>query len=563
MAKADYLSQNNDAFNAQIQLIMNIKQILLSLGIFGLAAAQALADNVTVPSFDTISLAPYSFDQLISDMMAFNTDPTTSGMLDDCTLSIMSENSSYPTAVFYVPDEFTPYSPNGWDDLQGNPSPRPTLPAGYSAFLSNETGDAISFPYNGTVVTPPTQTLTQGHWYFRYSATTIPSWQSLWGDAEPAFPISIYDFGRVYNTNSSPLTTWDGTQWTPSFPVVPSAAGVWIGPPPFAPVLGVDVSHFQNDAANNGTINWSAVTNAGKSFVFVKASQGTDRSDIYLAQNILGATRYGMLAAPYHLCGWGLGTTSSPIVLRDPTAEARFFLNIASAYIGNGYLPPILDVEANFDGKDPRYKNPTGMKLAQWVKSWIQCVQGNTGVTPVVYVHHAILEAGTLNSVHDTFPSVGLWVINWDNSPATNPWGKNSDPWDGNWRFKQYASDLSDPAGHCPGIPDTGGDSENELGPGADLDSFNGNLEQLTALTNYPPIVQFSGIGWTPLEPPTDGGFSFQIFSPILQSAIVQMSEDLNTWNDVQTVTFGFNRVAIFIDNTPISSSMRVYRVKY
>lgn len=67
------------------------------------------------------------------------------------------------------------------------------------------------------------------------------------------------------------------------------------GPPAAAyPVRGIDVS------VHNGIIDFDAVRDAGISFVFIKASEGTDWQDRHLTRNYAGARRAGLDVGLYH-----------------------------------------------------------------------------------------------------------------------------------------------------------------------------------------------------------------------------------------------------------------------
>ncbi|MPY20555.1 glycoside hydrolase family 25 protein [Paenibacillus glucanolyticus] len=56
---------------------------------------------------------------------------------------------------------------------------------------------------------------------------------------------------------------------------------------------GIDVSRYQ------GVVDWAKVKASGKSFVFIKASQGTSLEDPRFAGNAQGAKAAGMLIGAY------------------------------------------------------------------------------------------------------------------------------------------------------------------------------------------------------------------------------------------------------------------------
>ena len=282
-----------------------------------------------------------------------------------------------------------------------------------------------------------------------------------------------------------------------------------------AGVVGIDVSHYQNENTSPNPINWGSVKNAGNSFVFVKASegissnenpQGTNPDGIsYTASNVQGATGAGLLVGVYHLAHPDLHPS-----LADAENEAVNFINQGGSFTGNGFLPPALDLESDY-GLD----KPT---LSQWLRTWLQYVECQQRVRPILYtigfVARYLLE--------DDLKTYPLWIVTDDGNPSGPPtysqqtWLNPPD-----WAFKQYRRDL--PNG-CPGI--TGN---------IDLDSFNGTLDALQALTIHASSVRFTGVGGGAIQPPKDGVFQLEISAPCHQ-IIVQVSDDLATWTDLATV---------------------------
>jgi GH25 family lysozyme M1 (1,4-beta-N-acetylmuramidase) len=282
-----------------------------------------------------------------------------------------------------------------------------------------------------------------------------------------------------------------------------------------AVTLGIDVSHYQNENTSPNPINWGSVKNAGNSFVFVKASegissnenpQGTNPDGIsYTASNVQGATGAGLLVGVYHLAHPDLHPS-----LADAENEAVNFINQGGSFTGNGFLPPALDLESDY-GLD----KPT---LSQWLRTWLQYVECQQRVRPILYtigfVARYLLE--------DDLKTYPLWIVTDDGNPSGPPtysqqtWLNPPD-----WAFKQYRRDL--PNG-CPGI--TGN---------IDLDSFNGTLDALQALTIHASSVRFTGVGGGAIQPPKDGVFQLEISAPCHQ-IIVQVSDDLATWTDLATV---------------------------
>ncbi len=201
---------------------------------------------------------------------------------------------------------------------------------------------------------------------------------------------------------------------------------------------GVDVSHHQ------GTIDWSLVYADGYTFAFVKATEGFTYNDPNFVSNMVNGNNAGLLMGAYHFARPDNNSAAD---------EARHFVQMAGNYIGNGWLPPVLDLEDPPGGRlDQIY---TSAQLTQWVQTWLDTVQARTGVEPIIYTngHYANYLQASLNRYR-------LWMADPDGSPTTPP--NNLGHWT-TWAFKQYYW-----YGNVNGIS---GD--------VDLDVFNGTLTEL------------------------------------------------------------------------------------
>src|ERR1700679_1654155 len=102
--------------------------------------------------------------------------------------------------------------------------------------------------------------------------------------------------------------------------------------------LGIDVSSYQ------GSVNWTAVHNAGMSFAWAKATESTTIADAYFVGNENNGKAAGVFMGAYHFAHPNLNT---------PSAEASYFWSKAGAYIkadGKSFMP-MLDMEV-FSGLD-------------------------------------------------------------------------------------------------------------------------------------------------------------------------------------------------------------------
>src|SRR5215471_14990910 len=126
---------------------------------------------------------------------------------------------------------------------------------------------------------------------------------------------------------------------------------------------GIDVSHFQ------GKVDWNRVKAAGMAFAFAKATEGTTNNDAMFATNWPAIKNAGLLRGAYHFFR----------ASQDAAGQADHFLSRLSLAAGD--LPPIIDVEVT-DGAD----NAT---LVSGVKTWLDAVAAQTGVTPMIYASPA------------------------------------------------------------------------------------------------------------------------------------------------------------------------------
>ena len=215
-------------------------------------------------------------------------------------------------------------------------------------------------------------------------------------------------------------------------------------------ILGIDVSHHQN------SINWTLVYNDGKVFAFCKATEGRTYQDPNFNTYMVNGKNAGLLMGAYHFARPDNNTA---------TQEANNFLTHAQNYIGDGYLPPVLDVEDPPNGHlDQLY---TATQLTNWVQTWLTEVENQTGIKPIIYTnaHYAAYLKPSLNTYN-------LWIANPGTSPSSPP--TNIGNWQ-TWLFKQY-----DWYGNVNGINGN-----------VDLNVFNGTANDLYNLTHNNGIEQW------------------------------------------------------------------------
>jgi surface antigen/GH25 family lysozyme M1 (1,4-beta-N-acetylmuramidase) len=317
-------------------------------------------------------------------------------------------------------------------------------------------------------------------------------------------------------------------------------------------LYGVDVSQ------NNTVEDWSRVQSAGKSFAFIKATSGVLGDEQVMLDNhvrTIQAKQLNLLVGAYHFAYPNYASANTGV------AEAKHFLQVAGNYVGSGYLPPVLDIE---DGKldngqtwiIANHVSPD--ELVQWIKAWIGEVQRQKpGVVPMIYTIG--FYAQYISKARDgvDLASYPLWIATYPSFPDSDPDARLSTgiaPWT-KWTFQQYRSDpktqktdtLVSPktpdttvepfvAGKCPGI----GDANN---PYADLDSFNGDLSSLRALSGAPPAVRYtltlsanslSGGSVTP-NPIPDADGNYAASTIVTLTAIKSGDYYLQSWSGVDS----------------------------
>ena len=128
-------------------------------------------------------------------------------------------------------------------------------------------------------------------------------------------------------------------------------------------VFGLDISHHQ------GKINWRELQKSNPkeapiSFVYIKASEGSDHKDRRFEENWIGAKRHGFTRGAYHY----FGTHSTGL------AQANMF--IKTVRLEKGDLPPMVDVEEKTENMN---------LYIQELKIFIAKIEEHYGVKPIIY----------------------------------------------------------------------------------------------------------------------------------------------------------------------------------
>ncbi len=212
--------------------------------------------------------------------------------------------------------------------------------------------------------------------------------------------------------------------------------------------LGIDVSRWQ------GTINWTSVKGAGKTFAWAQATRGAYLTNVNFVANMVNGKAAGVLMAPYH---YATPATNSASV------EADYFWNLAGQYIkaDGKTLMPMLDIE-EFTG------HIGATSYSDWANQWASSVIAKAAAAGVTIKIVLYCSASKMCNFNTSCSSFGSDVANWNGQdPQTGtPWSccTSCNLWGGGtWNFWQYSD-----SGTVSGISGA-----------VDLDVFNGTAAQL------------------------------------------------------------------------------------
>ncbi len=197
-------------------------------------------------------------------------------------------------------------------------------------------------------------------------------------------------------------------------------------------VYGIDVSRHQ------GEINWEKLkrdnpAEAPISFVYMKATEGSDYTDARFKENFAEAANHGFMRGAYHY----FSTKSSG------SAQAQMF--IKTAQLKSGDLPPMIDIEER-----PKDKQ----KFIQELKIFIALVEKHYGVKPILYTYYKYKKRYLNEEFFDRYPS---WIAHYYVDALDK---------EVKWVVWQ-CSDI----GEVPGIQEN-----------VDINIFNGTIEQLKSM---------------------------------------------------------------------------------
>jgi lysozyme len=173
-----------------------------------------------------------------------------------------------------------------------------------------------------------------------------------------------------------------------------------------ASVQGIDVSSHQ------GNVDWAAQWNAGRRFVWVKATESTNYTNPFFAQQYNGSYNQGFIRGAYH---FATPNTSSG------TAQADWFSNHGGGWSGDGKtLPGALDMEYNPYGSTCYGLSKASM--TQWILDFSNRYKARWNKFPAIYTSTSWWSQCVSGDFSSTNP---LWVARYASSVGTLPccWG--------------------------------------------------------------------------------------------------------------------------------------------
>lgn len=180
---------------------------------------------------------------------------------------------------------------------------------------------------------------------------------------------------------------------------------------------GIDVSKWQS------RIDWKRVKDMKVgdvqfSFAFIKATEGSWRSDKQFASNWENARRHGLIRGAYHFF----------LPQINPKVQAANFIRVVS--LKSGDLPPVIDVEES-----------NGMSIEQvrkGTKTFMDILEKHYGVKPILYTNRDFYKRYFADQ--PDFKPYILWIAHYHVDEL-------SMPDDAKWHFWQHSDE-----GHVNGI---------------------------------------------------------------------------------------------------------------
>lgn len=153
------------------------------------------------------------------------------------------------------------------------------------------------------------------------------------------------------------------------------------------PILGIDVSHFQED------VDWKKVKEVGIHFCYAKATQGSTYKDPKFLENKLNTLKANLFHGAYHFY----------VAENDPKKQAHNFLSTLKITQKNKTLLPMLDLEqGGIKSKITDIEN-----FQKDILIWLIEVENKLGVKPIIYTNNPFANTYLRNP---KFSKYKLWL---------------------------------------------------------------------------------------------------------------------------------------------------------
>jgi lysozyme len=172
-------------------------------------------------------------------------------------------------------------------------------------------------------------------------------------------------------------------------------------------IRGVDVSEYQGD------IDWSAISDQGIYFAYIKATQGTSNKDDYFDQNWKEAKKNHLKVGAYMFVNLD----------EDAKKQAEFFTQTVS--VSKNSLPPVIDFELYDEYND---NPPSTSDVSNMLNVIIPILKEKYNQTPIIYTNYRTYNQYLTNS----FSEIPIWICDISNQ-------KPQLSGDHQWVFWQYS----------------------------------------------------------------------------------------------------------------------------
>lgn len=202
-------------------------------------------------------------------------------------------------------------------------------------------------------------------------------------------------------------------------------------------VQGIDISHYQS------TIRWdrlatAEINSSPISFIFMKATEGTNIFDNTFNHNFHQAKINGFIRGAYHF------------YIPGSSAKQQADYYLSQVHLVPGDLPPVLDVEKS--------GGQSKQEIQEGVRQWLRIVGNYYGCKPIIYTYYSFKRDYLNTPEFDEYP---FWIAHYYQSKLS---------YKGSWQFWQY-TDM----GSVRGIRGN-----------VDCNVFNGSLDDLHSLCITP-----------------------------------------------------------------------------